>query len=297
MAKIVECIPNFSEGRNAETLQALVAVAQSVPGAALLDWSADASHNRSVFTLAGAPEAVAEAAFQLCKLAAELIDLRTHTGEHPRMGATDVIPFVPIREMDMKECIALAETLAERVSGELAIPVFLYESAARNTQRQNLSTVRKGQFEGMAKKMLSPDWAPDFGEAAPHPSAGVTAIGARMPLIAFNINLDTDNIEVANAIAKSIRGSSGGYKHCKAMGVTLAERNIVQVSMNMVNFEGTPLYRVFEAVRFEAARWGVRILGSEIVGLTPVKALADSAAYYLQLEDFEYGAQVLEQRF
>lgn len=297
MTKIVECIPNFSEGRNEETLQALVATAQSVPGAALLDWSADVSHNRSVFTLAGAPEAVSEAAFRLCKLASETIDLRTHTGEHPRMGATDVIPFVPIREMEMADCVALAEALAARVNSELGIPIFLYEAAAKVTQRQNLSTVRKGQFEGMAEKLQKPEWAPDFGERVPHPSAGVTAIGARMPLIAYNINLDTDNIEIANAIAKSIRGSSGGYKHCKAMGVMLAERGIAQVSMNMVNFEGTPLYRVFEAVRFEAARWGVRILGSEIIGLTPVKALAESAAYYLQLEDFSYDKQVLEQRF
>ncbi|MCL1847633.1 MAG: glutamate formimidoyltransferase [Coriobacteriia bacterium] len=295
MAKIVECIPNFSEGTDEAILQALVEAATGVPGVMLLDWSADKSHNRSVFTLAGSPNAVAEAAFCLCKVASERIDLRNHTGEHPRMGATDVIPFVPLREMEVEDCVALSEELAERIWSELSIPVFLYESSARSPQRRNLAAIRKGQFEGMPQKLKQPEWAPDFGDPAPHPSAGVTAVGARMPLIAFNINLDTNRLDIANAIAKSIRGSSGGYSHCKAIGVMLEERGIAQVSMNMVDFEQTPLYRVFEAVRFEAARWGVRILGSEVIGLTPVKALADCAAYYLQLEDFDYSSQVLEQ--
>ena len=295
MTKIVECVPNFSEGQNEVVLQALVATASSVPGAKLLDWSADASHNRSVFTLAGSPDAVAEVAFELCKKASETIDLRSHTGEHPRMGATDVIPLIPIREMDMEECVTLSRQLAERISSELSIPVFLYEASASCPERRDLSVVRKGQFEGMFKKLKEPGWVPDFGESKPHPSAGVTAVGARMPLIAYNINLDTDRLDIANAIARSIRGSSGGFACCKAMGVKLEERGIVQVSMNMTDFEKTPLYRVFEAVRFEAARWGVRILGSEIVGLTPVKALADCAAYYLQLEDFDYHGVVLEQ--
>jgi len=295
MAKIVECIPNFSEGQNEAVLQALVETASSVPGVMLLDWSADKNHNRSVFTLAGSPDAVAEAAFCLCKVASEKIDLRRHTGEHPRMGATDVIPFVPIREMDMAECVALSQQVAERIARELSIPIFLYESSARSPERQNLAAVRKGQFEGMFEKLQDPAWTPDYGESAPHPSAGVTAVGARMPLIAFNINLDTDRLDIANTIARSIRGSNGGYKCCKAIGVALEDRGIVQVSMNMVDYEQTPLYRAFEAVRFEAARWGVRILGSEIIGLTPVKALADCAAYYLQLEDFDYNKQVLEQ--
>jgi len=296
MAKIVECIPNFSEGQNETVLQALVETASGIPNVMLLDYSADKSHNRSVFTLAGSPDAVAEAAFCLCRKASEKIDLRRHTGEHPRMGATDVIPFVPIREMDMQDCVVLSKKVAQRIWSELSIPVFLYESSARFPKRKDLSEIRKGQFEGMAQKLKEPDWAPDYGSHAPHPSAGVTAVGARMPLIAFNINLDTDKLDVANAIARNIRGSNGGYAHCKAIGVTLAERGIVQVSMNMVDFEKTPLYRVFEAVRFEAARWGVRILGSEIVGLAPVKALADCSAYYLQLEDFDYDKQVLEQR-
>ena len=213
------------------------------------------------------------------------------------MGATDVIPFVPIREMSMEECVVLSTRVAERISSELSIPVFLYEASARSPERQNLSAIRKGQFEGMPEKLKKPEWTPDYGDCAPHPSAGVTAVCARMPLIAFNINLDTDKLDVANAIARSIRGSNGGYSYCKAIGIMLEERGVVQVSMNMVNYELTPLYRVFEAVRFEAARWGVRITGSEIIGLTPVKALVDCAAYYLQLEDFDFSLQVLEQRF
>ena len=297
MVKIVECIPNFSEGRNDAVLQALVETASSVPGLMLLDWSADKSHNRSVFTLAGNPEAVVEGAFDLCKKASEEIDLRRHEGEHPRMGATDVIPFVPIRDMDIEECVTLSKQLAERVWRELSIPVFLYEFSASSPERRDLSAIRKGQFEGMFQKLKEPAWAPDYGQDRPHPSAGVTAIGARMPLIAFNINLDTDRLDIANAIARSIRGSNGGYAYCKAIGVMLAERGVAQVSMNMVNHEQTPLYRVFEAVRFEAARWGVRILGSEIIGLSPVKALVDCAEYYLQLEGFDYSRQVLEQHF
>ena len=295
MAKIVECIPNFSEGRNETVLQELVKTASSVPGAMLLDWSADTSHNRSVFTLAGSPDAVAEAAFFLCKKASEEIDLRRHKGEHPRMGATDVIPFVPIREMEMEECVMLSKQLAERIWRELSIPVFLYESSASSPDRRDLSAIRKGQFEGMPQKLQDPKWTPDYGENAPHPTAGITAVGARMPLIAFNINLDTDRLDIANAIARCIRGSSGGYAHCKAIGIKLEERGVVQVSMNMVDYGKTPLYRVFEAVRFEAARWGVHIIGSEIIGLTPAKALIDCAEYYLKLEDFDYNRSVLEQ--
>ena len=296
MAKLVQCVPNFSEGRDQKVIDLLVGTANSVAGVTLVDHSSDTSHNRSVFTLAGSPDAVAEAAFNLCKVASEKIDLRTHKGEHPRMGATDVIPFVPIREMDMDECVTLSTQVAERIWNELSIPVFLYEASAKSPERQNLAAVRRGQFEGMFEKLKEPAWTPDYGDNAPHPSAGVTAVGARMPLIAFNINLDTDDLDIANTIARSIRGSGGGYKCCKAIGILLEDRGIVQVSMNMVDYEQTPLYRVFEAVRFEAARWGVRIIGSEIIGLSPVKALVDSAEYYLQLEDFSFNEQVLEQR-
>ncbi|MCL2202190.1 MAG: glutamate formimidoyltransferase [Oscillospiraceae bacterium] len=294
MPKIVQCIPNFSEGRNQETINELVAVAKSVPDVLLLDHSSDTSHNRSVFTLVGDPDGVAEAAFRLCRLASEKIDMTKHTGEHPRMGATDVIPVVPIKEITIEECVELSKKVAKRIWEELGIPSFLYENSASTPARQNLAAVRKGQFEAMPEKLLQEEWAPDFGERKIHPTAGITAIGARPPLIAYNINLNTSDIEIANAIAKMVRGLSGGYKYVKAIGVMLEDRNIAQVSINMVNLEANPLYRVFEAVRFEAKRWGVEIVGSEIVGLAPAKALVDCAEYYLQIENFDYKKQVLE---
>lgn len=294
MARIVECIPNFSVGRDEAVIAALVEAAKSVPGVMLLDHSSDANHNRSVFTLVGDPKGIAEAAFKLCKLASEEIDMTKHSGEHPRMGATDVIPFVPIQEVTVQECVDISKKVAARIWDELKIPSFLYEDSASSPNRQNLATIRKGQFEGMPEKLLQEEWAPDFGERKIHPTAGITAIGVRPPLVAFNVNLGTSDINIANAIAKTIRGSSGGYKHCKSIGVMLEDRNIAQISMNMVNYEGTPLYRVFEAIRFEAQRWGVPIIGSEIIGLLPAKALTDTAEYYLQIENFDYGKQVLE---
>lgn len=294
MAKIVECIPNFSEGQNQETIEGLVAVAKSIPGVTLLDYSSDASHNRSVFTLVGDDQNIQEVAFQLVKYASEHIDLTKHHGEHPRMGATDVLPFVPIKDITSEECVEIAKAVSKRINDELHIPIFLYEDAASRPERKNLAKVRKGQFEGMPEKLLEEDWAPDFGERKIHPTAGVTAVGARMPLIAYNVNLDTDNLEIANSIAKIIRGSSGGYTYCKAIGVMLEDRNIAQVSINMVNLEKFPLYRVFETIRFEAQRYGVRIIGSEVIGLAPAKALVDVAEYYLQIEDFDYSKQVLE---
>ena len=273
MAKIVECIPNFSEGRNQAVIDGLAATAKSIPGVTLLDYSSDASHNRSVFTLVGDEESIQEVAFQLVKYASENIDMTKHEGEHPRMGATDVCPFVPVKDITTAECVEIANKVAER---------------------KNLAKVRKGQFEGMPEKLLEEDWKPDYGERKIHPTAGVTAVGVRMPLVAFNINLDTDDLEIANKISKIIRGSSGGYKYCKAIGVMLEDRNIAQVSINMVNLEQFPLYRVVETVRFEAQRYGVRIIGTELIGLAPAKALIDSAEYYLQLEDFDYSKQVLE---
>jgi len=294
MSKIVECIPNFSEGRDTARVEELVVVAKSVPGVTLLDHSSDSSHNRSVFTLVGDPDGIAEVAFLICKKASELIDMTKHSGEHPRMGATDVIPFVPIRNVTVDECVEISKQVAKRIWDELGIPSFLYEYSASNPGRQNLATVRKGQFEGMPEKLLLEEWAPDFGERKIHPTAGITAIGARPPLIAYNINLDTSDLKIANSIAKAIRGSSGGFKYCKAIGIMLEDRNIAQVSMNMVNCEETPIYRVFETVKFEAKRWGVNILGSEIVGLAHSKALIDCAEYYLQIEDFDYNTQVLE---
>ena len=294
MAKIIECIPNFSEGRNKEVIEGLAEVARSVPGVTLLDYSWDESHNRSVFTLVGDEKGISEVAFQLCKKASETIDLTKHEGAHPRMGATDVIPFVPVKDVTVEECIEISKQVAERIYNELKIPSFLYEDSATKPERKNLAKVRKGQFEGMPEKLLQPEWAPDYGERKIHPTAGITAIGARMPLVAFNVNLDTPDVEIANKIAKVIRGSSGGFKYCKALGVMLEDRNIAQVSMNMVNYEGTPLYRVFETIRSEADRYGVRIIGSEVIGLTPAKALVDCAEYYLKIENFDYNKQVLE---
>ncbi|CAM31052.1 TPA: glutamate formimidoyltransferase [Streptococcus pyogenes] len=294
MAKIVECIPNFSEGQNQTVIDGLVATAKSIPGVTLLDYSSDASHNRSVFTLVGDDQSIQEAAFQLVKYASENIDMTKHHGEHPRMGATDVCPFVPIKDITTQECVEISKQVAERINRELGIPIFLYEDSATRPERQNLAKVRKGQFEGMPEKLLEEDWAPDYGDRKIHPTAGVTAVGARMPLVAFNVNLDTDNIDIAHKIAKIIRGSGGGYKYCKAIGVMLENRHIAQVSMNMVNFEKCSLYRTFETIKFEARRYGVNVIGSEVIGLAPAKALIDVAEYYLQVEDFDYHKQILE---
>ncbi len=294
--KLVECIPNFSvsQQKDPAAFQALVDTAKAAPGCTLLDVQTDGSHNRCVFTLVGAPEAMGEAAFQLCKRASEVIDLRKHQGQHPRMGATDVIPFVPQMDMTVEECVALSKEVAQRIWEELRIPSFLYEDSASTPKRKNLAACRKGQFEGMPEKLLQPEWAPDFGERAVHPTAGITAIGARMPLIAFNVNLDTADVSIASRIAKAIRGSSGGFQYCKAIGILLEDRNIAQVSMNMVNYEGTPLYYAYEMIRVLADRYGVRILSSELVGLTPAKALVDCAEYYLKLENFHCREQVME---
>jgi len=294
LAKIIECVPNFSEGRDEAVIEALVNEAKSVPGVMLLDYSGDCDHNRSVFTLIGDPDAIEEVSFKLCKLAGEKIDMTKHTGEHPRMGAMDVLPFIPIRDVSIEDCVEISKKVAKRIWNELHIPVFLYEESAQSPGRKNLATVRKGQFEGMSEKLLRSEWAPDFGERKIHPTAGIIAIGARKPLIAFNVNLNTPDVNIANAIAKTIRASSGGYKACKGIGVKLEDRNIAQVSMNIVDHETTPLYRVFEAIRFEAERWGVSITGSEIIGLAPSKALIDCAEYYLKIEDFDYKRQVLE---
>lgn len=294
--KLIEFIPNFSVSRekDPETYEALLSLAKSVPGCTLLDAQTDGNHNRSVFTMAGSPEGVSEAAFRLTALAAERIDMRRHEGQHPRMGATDVIPFVPTMDVTLEECVALSKEVAERIWNELKIPSFLYEDSASCPERRNLADCRRGQFEGMSEKLLLPEWAPDYGERKIHPTAGIVAIGARMPLIAFNINLSTSDLEIAKKIAKAIRASSGGFKYCKAIGVMLDERNTTQVSMNLVNYEGTPIYYVYEMVRALADRYGVHIVGSELVGLAPAKALVDCAEYYLKLENFDCRSQVME---
>lgn len=294
MAKIIQCVPNISEGRRTEVIEAVVDQVRSTPGVTLVDYSSDTSHNRTVITFLGNETSVGEAAVKLAKKAVELIDLRIHEGEHPRMGAVDVIPFIPIRDTDLKECDAIAKQVGERIWNECKMPVFFYEQSATVPARENLATVRKGQFEGMAEKMAKPEWTADFGGNAPHVSAGVVAVGARMPLVAFNINLDTPNLEVANKISKIIRRSGGGWDCVKALGVMLEDRNIAQVSINMTNFNKTPLYRALETVRFEAKRYGVNVIGTEIIGLTPVQALVDCAEYYLGIENFDSKKQVLE---
>ena len=296
MAKLVECIPNFSisRERDAAGFDALVEVAKSVPGCLLFDAQTDGNHNRSVFTLLGSPEAVEEVAFQLTKKAAELIDMNKHTGEHSRMGATDVIPFVPTMDVTVEECVEMSKRLGKRIWEELQIPSFLYEDSATRPERKNLATVRKGQFEGMPAKLLEPDWAPDFGERKIHPTAGITAIGARPPLIAFNVNLATSDVQIAKNIAKVIRASSGGFAAWMAMGFMLEDRGIAQVSMNMVNYEVTSIPVVYEMIRSLAERYGTYIVGSELVGLAPAKALLDCAEFYLKLENFDCKNQIME---
>jgi len=293
---IVECIPNFSEGRRTEVIDEIVEAIKSVAGAVLLDRESDPNHNRSVVTFVAATDRVVDAAVAGAMRAAELIDLNKHTGEHPRMGATDVIPFVPISGVTMGDCVALARSCGERLWREVGIPVYLYEKAATRPERENLASVRKGQFEGIRDEISTNEARrPDFGEARVHATAGITAVGARPPLIAYNVNLATADLEIANKIARAVRHQSGGLRYVKALGFELKDRGIVQVSMNMVNFEGTPLFRAFEMIKREAERYGVAVVGSEIVGLVPQLALNAVADFYLQLEKFSED-QILENR-
>ncbi len=294
MAKIIESVPNISEGRNKEVIEACVDQIRSTPGCTLLNYSSDEDHNRTVITYMGSPEGCEEASVKLAKKAVELIDLTKHEGAHPRMGCVDVMPFIPIKEATMDECVELSLKVGKRIAEEADLPVFLYEKSASAPHRQNLAKVRKGQFEGMAEKVKDPDWIPDFGGQRIHPTGGIVAVGARPPLIAFNINLGTPDLEIATKIGKIIRESSGGLKCVKAMGVMLEDRNIAQVSINMTDFTVTPLYRVKELVKAEAARYGVPVIGTEIIGLAPMQAFFDTAEYYLQIEDFQPGVQVIE---
>ena len=292
---IIECVPNISEGRRPEVVEEVVERLRQVPGVRVLDHSSDPSHNRSVLTLAGDAAPLKEAVLALFEAMIPAIDLRQQTGEHPRLGAVDVVPFVPIEGVTMDACVALAKATAAEVARRFQVPVYLYEDASANPSRKNLEDIRRGEFEGLAAKMASPGWAPDYGPPAPHPSAGATVIGARMPLIAYNINLATDRLDVAKKIAAAVRHSSGGFRYVKAMGVRLEDRGIVQVSMNLTNYEKTPMFRVFEAVKSEAARYGVNILESEIIGLVPAAALHATAEHVLQLSAFTPN-QVLETR-
>ena len=290
---LVECIPNFSEARRPEVIEAIVQAIKAVPGAVLLDQHSDLDHNRTVLTFVGPPESIEQAAFQAIAKAAELINLDQHSGEHPRIGATDVVPFVPVYGISMQDCVAMARRLAERVGHELSIPVYLYEEAATRPDRQNLENIRRGQYEGLKDDILTnPNRAPDFGPSRLG-TAGATVIGARHPLIAFNVYLNTHDVEVARKIAKSVRHSSGGLRHVKGLGLLVEGR--AQVSMNLTNYHATPMARVVEMIRREAARYGTGIHHSELVGLIPEQALVEAAQWYLQLDQFEPN-QILERR-
>ena len=295
MNQIMECVPNFSEGRDLEKVEKIVGAFRGKAGVKLLDYTSDKDHNRSVVTVIGSPEALRDAVVESIGAAVSMIDMTKHEGQHPRMGAVDVVPFIPIRGCTVEDADRIAKETAKTAAEKFRQPFFLYEYSASSPHRQNLADIRKGQFEGMAEKMKDPLWKPDFGPVSIHPTGGVTAIGARPPLIAFNINLDTPSLEVASKIADNIRHMGGGLRYCKAMGVMLDERNIAQVSINMTDYTKTAVYRIFEMAKMEARRYGVNILGSEVVGLIPMQALIDCAEYYLQLEGFSTD-QVLESR-
>src|SRR3989442_4084517 len=287
MDRIVECVPNFSEGRKAETVEALVAAIRSVSGCVVLDQQSDADHNRTVITFVGTPEAVAEAAFVAAWEALQRIDLTTHRGEHPRVGATHVIRFVPIRKVSIEDCVQIAREVGRRLAEELRIPVFLYEHAASAPFRRRIEDIRREGLEGLAERMrMDPRWAPDFGDARLHRTAGATVVGARRPLIAYNVNLASQDLNIAKAIAQTVRESDGGLRSVKAVGIALKSRGMVQVSMNLTNYEETPVYLAYEAVKAEAAKRGVEVQSSEVIGLIPEAAVAQVAGHYLKLENF-----------
>lgn len=295
MAKLFECIPNFSEGRDQEKIEKIVEPFRQTKGVKLLDYSADKDHNRLVVTLLGGPEELKQSMHTAIGVAVDVIDMNEHQGEHPRMGAVDVVPFTPVKNVEMEDAVKLANEVAKNAADAYDLPIYLYEEAATTEQRKNLADIRRGEYEGFVEKIKKPEWKPDYGPQKLHPTAGATVVGARMPLVAFNINLDTDNLEIANKIARNVRHSGGGLRFVKAIGVELNERDIVQVSMNMTDYTKTSLYQSFEMVKYEAKRYGVNIIGSELIGLLPAKALFDVAEYYLGLEDFKE-QQVMENR-
>lgn len=296
MAKLLECVPNYSEGRDLDKVEQIVDCFRGKEGVKLLDYSSDKDHNRTVVTVIGEPEPLVAAVIASVGKALELIDMTKHSGQHPRMGAVDVIPFIPVKGATVEDADQAAKAVAKQASERYGQPFFLYESSATAPHRVNLADIRRGQFEGMAEKMKDQTlWKPDFGPETIHPTGGVTAIGARPPLVAYNVNLDTDRLEVAEKIVHAVRHINGGFRYCKAMAVGLQERGIVQVSMNLTDFSKTAVYRVFETIKMEAMRYGVNVLGSEIVGLVPMQALVDCAEYYLRLENFAI-EQVLESR-
>ena len=291
---LIECVPNVSEGRRSAVVELAALTLRAVGGVTLLDCSADAAHNRSVYTFVGEPGPIELAVLALFELAVSAIDLRTHRGEHPRIGAVDVVPFVPLQSATMAECVGLAERVGSLVADRFQVPVYLYEEAARTPSRRDLAEIRRGGFEGLAVRMRE-GFMPDFGPPAPHPTAGASAVGARRPLIAFNVNLDTDRIDVATAVARAVRERGGGLRWVKALGVRLPNRGIVQVSMNLTNYEGTPIDRAFDAVRRETSRYGVDVLESEIVGLAPSAALTEETANAVRLRG-SWTEKILENR-
>jgi glutamate formiminotransferase / 5-formyltetrahydrofolate cyclo-ligase len=296
MARLIECVPNFSEGKNKQTIDTIHRLIKNHADVTLLDFTPDADHNRTDVTLIGPPEAVKAVALDIALKCVELIDMNKHKGEHPRMGAIDVVPFIPITEVSMEECIHLANEFAKEFSEKTNVPCYLYEEAAKQEKRRNLADVRRGQYEGLREEIgKNPEKVPDYGPNKIHPTAGATAVGARFYLIAFNVNLGTPTIKIAEEIAKAVRHSSGGFRYVKAKGFEIKERGIVQVSMNLTNYQKTSIFRVFETIKNQAERYGVPVIGSEIVGLIPLEALADTANYYLRLEKFTVD-QVVEKK-
>jgi glutamate formiminotransferase len=293
MNQIIECVPNFSEGRNLEKVEQIVDAFRAKENIKLLDYSNDKDHNRMVVTSIGEPEAIKAAIIEAVGIAVKEIDLTKHEGQHPRMGAVDVIPFIPIKGLTIQDADVLAKEVAQAIAETYTLPVFLYEQSASAEYRKNLATVRKGEFEGLIEKMKLPEWKPDFGPGERHPTAGAVAVGARMPLIAFNVNLHTTNFTIADKIAKKVRFLGGGLRFCKAMGVELKEQQMVQVSMNLTDYTKTAIYQAVEMIRFEARRYGVSVSGCELIGLVPLQAVVDTASYYLGLEDFSM-KQILE---
>ncbi len=294
MEKIIQTVPNFSEGRDLKKIEKIVENFRGRAGVKLLDYQSDEDHNRMVVTVVGEVDAVVNALLNSVDTAINEIDLNSHDGQHPRMGAVDVIPFIPVKNISIEESIEVSKSVGKKIFEKFQLPVFLYEESATDTFRKNLATIRKGQFEGMAEKIKLQEWKPDFGQEI-HKTAGVTAVGVRMPLVAFNVNLDSNNLEIANEIAKKVRFINGGLRFCKGIGVELKDRGIVQVSMNMTDYSKTALYRSLELIRIEANRYGINIVGSEIIGLVPMESLIDTAVYYLGIEDFSMD-QVLEYR-
>ncbi|HEY3314007.1 MAG TPA: glutamate formimidoyltransferase [Bacillota bacterium] len=297
MPAIVECVPNFSEGRRPEVIEAILNEIRGVPGCTLLDAAPDASHNRVVVTFIGEPPAVEEAAFRACRKATELIDMEQHQGEHPRMGATDVIPFVPLSGLEMDDCVQMSRRVGQRIAEELGIPVYLYAASAAQPGRKRLPDVRRGQYEGLKEAVTRPERKPDFGPARMHPTAGATAVGARLPLVAFNANLGTANVEKARAIARAVRESSGGLTNVQAKGIFIEETGRAQVTMNLIDYQKTPIHRALELVQREAERYGETVTDTELVGLVPLESLLRSARWYLKLKDFKSQRQITDFQF